>query len=345
MPITKVQLSSIKQLFRPEQVAQVVVETDARGTPVLDEFYPENTREPFDQVLVPVERITSVTDAVPMVVRGAPGIPIQGESNSIDYIEAQPVRTYEALNATQFNNAREVSQQTLQDFADRQTGRHLETHRKTANSLAADSLDGQISFPLFNETGSKVDDYEIDFGASDIKGYAVQADWTAEITKLSSIHSDLREMRRLMRRDGKQVTDVLLGPDAFDAVLEKAKAVGNDTRIPARLTDDGTIRLGGFDLREFAAEFQDAETGSYEQVLSDAQLLMYDGNADWTLLYPRLDNFKMLEAFGADSLRQTPLGVVAEFSESGDSINIYANSKPFPIPPVRSILSTDVSAP
>jgi len=343
MPIRQVNLNSIAQLFRPENVAQVIVETDARGTPVLDEFYPPETRSRWDQVLVPVEQITSVTSAVPMVMRGAPGMPISGESSSIDYIEPQAVKTYDSLGAVGYNNAREVSQEAVQDWADRQIQRHLETHRKTANSLAADTLDGQVSFPIYNEQGQKVDDFVIDFGASQIKTYTVSADWTAAATTLATIHGDLREMERVMNRDGKQVTDVLVGSAVFDAILDKVNSLSQDTRMTARLTEEGNIRLGSYTLRDFAAEYQDPETGSFSTAIGKNQVLMYDGNADWTHLWVRLDNFKMLNAFGANALRQSPMGVVAELSKSGDAIDVFANSKPFPIPPVRSILSTDAT--
>ena len=336
-----ISLVGVQDLFRPERVAQVILGTENYGTPVLDRFYPEGRRQAWDQVLVPRSKITSITRAVPIVLRGAPGVSIGGESGSFEFIEPQPIKTYDAISAAEYNNAALAGMESLQQWADGRTARHLTAHRFTTEALAAQSLSGQITFPIAASTGQIVDTYTISFGTPGT--FQVSADWTNGTTTLAQIYGDLKAMRQQARRQGYNLSRVLVGVNVFAALLDKLVVAVNETRFQGRLQDDGGIRLGEFVLEQFDAEYYHpggiggTPAPGYVKVIGDDEVFMYDPNAPFTLLRVRLDNFKM-------PANPAPLGVIAEIAKDGSVMELFVESKPFPIPVPEATLITDVTS-
>jgi len=341
MPLQQIDLSQIQQLFKPENVARVIRDTETHGTQTLDRYYPPSTRDTFDQVLVPIEEITDVTRATGLSIRGGSGVGIGGESQQYDYIEPQPLKPTDGMSAVEYENARQVGAESVQELADRKIARILETHRKTAEGMAATSLTGTLTWPIFDNAGNVIDTFEVDYGS--LQTYTVSADFTAGATTLADIYEDLKEMRRVLERAGYAGNRVSVGSNVFGALLDKVNGQSNDTRMTGRLTDEGAIQLGEFTIMDMSGQYYDPDAGSYEDVLGPNELLMDDQNAPWTHLYVRIDNFRMQNQFGANALRGMPIGVVAELSGDGDRIQLYSQSKPLAIPPVKAMLRTDVT--
>lgn len=337
-----INLTGVAELFRPDRIAQVINATEAYGTPVMDRFYPENRRQYWGDVLVPRNKITDIVRAVPVVLRAAPGISLGGGSGTFEYLVPQPIKTRDAITAAEYNNAALAGMESLQQWANSRTARHLQTHRLTTEALAAQSLTGTITFPIANEAGVVVDTYTVGYGTNGT--YTVTVDFTASATKISDIHKNLVAMRRQLTRAGYGASlQVLVGENIYAALLDKVIAVSNDTRIPARLQEDGGIRIGQFVLYPFDAEYYHpgglggSPAAGYTKVIGNDELMMYDAGAPWTFLRVKLDNFKL----PADP---APLGVIPSVSEDGSSLSLYAESKPFPIPVPEAVIRTDATA-
>ncbi len=335
-----INLTGVQELFRPDRVAQVILTTENYGTPILDRFYPEARRQAWPSVLVPRSKITNITRSVPVVRRGAPGISIGHASGSFEYIEPVPIKTFDAIGSVEFNNAQLAGLQSLQSWADERIVRHLQTHRLTTEGLAAQSLSGTVTWPIVDATGSIIDTYTIDFGNPET--YTVQADWSSSSTTLGQIYEDLVAMRTQLRRKGYTGNMVDVGVKVFGYILDRVTAVTNDTRIPGRLNEDGSIQVGEFRITRLDAEYYHpggvggSPSAGYTKAIGDDDLVMWDSNAPWTLLRVRLDNFKMGEDPG-------PLGIITELTKDGGAIEMFAESKPLPIPVVESTLQTDVT--
>jgi len=343
MPLQQIDLTQIQQLFKPENVARVIRDTETHGTQTLDRYYPPETRRSWDQILVPIEEITDVTRATGLSIRGGSGVGIGGESQQYDYIEPQPLKPTDGMSAVEYENAAQVGAESVQDLADRKIARILETHRKTAEGMAATSLTGTLTWPIFDNAGNVIDTFDVNYGS--LQSYTVSADWTASATTLATVYDDLKEMRRVLERAGYAGNRVSIGSNAFGSILDKVNGLSNDTRMTARLRDDGGIQLGEFTLVDMAGQYYDPDADTYQDVLGGNELLMDDQNAPWTHLWVRLDNFKMNQQFGRDSMQGMPIGVVAEVSEDGEQIQLFSQSKPLAIPPVNAMLRTDVTSP
>jgi len=341
MPLQQIDITQIQQLFKPDNVARVIRDTETHGTQTLDRYYPPETRRSWDQILVPIEEITDVTRATGLSIRGGSGVGIGGESQQYDYIEPQPVKPTDGMNAAEYENARQVGAEGVQDLADRKIARILETHRKTAESMAATSLTGTLTWPIFDDQGNVIDTFDVNYGS--LQGYTVSSDWTSDTTTLATIYEDLKEMRRVLERAGYGGDRVSVGSNVFGSILDKVNGQSNDTRMTARLTDGGAIQLGEFTIRDMAGQYYDPDADTYQDVLGGNEVLMDDSSAPWTHLWVRLDNFKMNQQFGRSAMQGMPIGVVAEVSEDGDRINLYSQSKPLAIPPVNAMLRTDAT--
>ena len=133
---------------------------------------------------------------------------------------------------------------------------------------------------------------------------------------------------------------VLLGDDIFDAVYKKVDGLPNDTRTPARIQEDGSIRLFGFVLTNFTGQYwHPGNVGGsiaegYYDVIGKQEVMMYDPAAPWTLLRVLLDAF---------TDPTVPLRTVAKMNDDETEIKLYFQSKPFPIPPYLAITRTDAT--
>ena len=338
-----IQLTGVQELFRPEHIAQVITVTDSYGTPVMDRFYPESRRQAWPMVLVPRSKITRITRAIPLVLRGAPGIAVTRESGSFEYIEPQPVSTFDAVTAAEFNNAALIGMPALETWARDRTVDMLQTHRFTTEALAAQSLSGTITYPVADMSGNIVEFYTVTFGAPGT--FSVTSDWTAGGTTLRQIYEDLVEMRLQLERKGWNGTEVLVGSNIMAAILDKLEAIPNDQRTNARQEPSGSIRMGEFLLTRFTGQYYHSggpggagPAPGYVDAVGADEVLMYDPSAPWTFLRVKNDNFHLPEDPG-------PLGVIASITEDGKAINLYGESKPFPIPVPEAMIRTDATTP
>lgn len=339
-----INLTGVSELFRPRRIAHRILTTEAYGTPVRDRFYPAARRMAWDATLVPREKVTDITRSVPMVMRGAPGISIRHESSTFEYFEPQPIKTYDAVTAAEYNNAALVSMRAMEQWSDMRIDKHIGSHRQTIEALCAMSLTGTVTYPIADQTGNIIDNYVVVYGTPG--SYTVLVDWTDSGTTIGGIYKDLINMKLQLQRAGYNPRDVLVGLNISTAVHDKIEALPNDNRSGARKNDDGTFKVGEFNVVPFTEQYYHpggpggSPSAGYTASLGADEVLMYDAMAPWSLLRCKLDNFKMA---GTGST-EVGLGAVVELSKDGGAIELFFESKPFPIPVPESTIRTDATS-
>ena len=98
-----------KLIQNPKIIAEVVKDLPPIHTKVLDEVYTRKVNHPFPQI--GIKEIQDVAGAVPVVRRGAPGVPVDGGSASISYIEPQPIKVTDSVTAVDANNLKSMGSQ------------------------------------------------------------------------------------------------------------------------------------------------------------------------------------------------------------------------------------------
>lgn len=336
-----INIGDLQSLYRPDAVAQVIINHTTTGLTALDRFFPNRVRRRWDSPRVPVEEIQRVTKAVPMVRRGTPGFSIVGDSGAMSYFVPQPVKPYDVLSATDFNDMQILRRISRQEYANNKTRKMIDTVRHTANALAAQAITGTIDWLLYSDLGGIVGTAEFKFG--DILSFSVSADWTHANTKIETILKDLIRAERVLRKKGFTRLRVIVGEDIYTAVSGKVAVLPNDTRIDAKITKQGDVKvviIGGYELELEAGQYwkpdMSEDGGAYKDVLGAKELCMYAEDAPWTFLWVKLDNFKLRN-------QALPFGIVPAESKDGAYIELFGTSKPFPIAPVNAILRTDAT--
>lgn len=342
MPLPRLNLNEVRQLFRPTRIAQRIETAPNYGTPVLDRYFPENTRRPWDEVLVPIEEVQRVTRGVPVVLRGAPGVTTTPAPHTVKWIEPQPIKTIDGFTAVAYNNARLLGGEAPQNLADRLIDAQIGIHRNSTEALAAQALSGSIVYPIAGGSGNQIIGlYEIQFGTPGT--IDVGASWLLESTTIGNIHEDLEKARKHLARKSFNLDRVDVGSAIYAAVLNKVIAAGaGEGRFPARLREDGGIQIGKYVLTAFDGEYYHPGTpdgsveAGYVSAIGANEVIATDSRAPWTLLRVRIDNFK-------GEPTPVPLHTIQELSKDGSQIELFFESKPLPLPPVPAIVRFDAA--
>ena len=147
-----------KLLQNPKVIAEVVKSLPPVKTKVLDDVYTRKVNHPFPQI--GIKEVQDVAGAVPVVRRGAPGVPVSGRDSSITYIEPQPIKVNDSVTAADANNLKSMGAQGYRAFMAQKLDILRRKVKATTEALAAQSLTGKISYPIRLENGQN-DTYEV----------------------------------------------------------------------------------------------------------------------------------------------------------------------------------------
>jgi len=150
-----------KLLQNPKIVAEVIKTLPPIQTKVLDDVYTRKVTHPFPQI--GIKEVQDVAGAVPVVRRGAPGVPVSGGDASISYIEPQPIKVTDSVTAVDANNLKSMGAQGYRAFMAQKLDILRRKIKLTTEALAAQSLTGKISYPIRLENGQS-DTYEVTQG-------------------------------------------------------------------------------------------------------------------------------------------------------------------------------------
>jgi hypothetical protein len=335
MPHLRLNISSAQELFRPQRVAQRIVDSESYGTPVTDIYFPEATRSYWDEVTVPVEEFKTRTKPVAVVLRGAPGVSVPGDSGQFAIYKPQPVKTVDGITAEEYNDRRLVSRDSLQSIADRLMDRHINIHRKTREALCLEAITtGAVNFPIAGAQGQIIGIYHFVYGTLDT-AWEPSANWLSDAVGLDVVVSDLSALRRHRARRGKATDRIDVGPAVFAALAKKVMGLNNETRVAASVSGPGTLNIAGYTIYEQAEEVEHpgapdlgqpggAVAAGFKKIVEDDGIMATGNNDGRRLLNVKKDNFKI-----GDS--EVPVGFVLAEAKDGSAIDVFAESKPFPI--------------
>jgi len=319
-------------------IAKTLASLPPLNTKVLDEVYPASRRiqHPFAQI--GIQEISETTQTVPLVRRGAPGVPISSDGGSVTYIEPQPIRIEDSIGAREANDIK-VLGSNWQEFLRNKLDIIRRKVRATTEALAAQSLTGKIQYPLILENGAYTT-YEVDFtrgGTVPVKTYTPSTLWDDSSATLSGVVRDLIGMAEKLQEDGYgNNLKFWAGSKAFTALMNIVLGARTERKITATV-DKHVVNVAGFEVELVTNTYTNPQTGTTVKVVPDNQILVWDVSAPFTLYYLAIDHFKA-------GLKATPLFVYSYESERGDTLKIFAESKPLPCPVVKAILWATVTS-
>ena len=311
-----------KLLQNQKIIAEVVKTLPPLKTKVVDEVYTRRVNHPFPQI--GIKEVQDVTGAVPVVRRGAPGVPVSGGDSSITYIEPQPIKVTDSVTAVDANNLKSMGSQGYRAFMAQKLDILRRKIRATTEALAAQSLTGKISYPIRLESGQN-DTYEVDFGSP--LSYTPSSTWDS--ASLKDIYNQLVDIEAVLQEEGiAQNVTFWAGKSAFMELVGKVQDLNTNT-VPKPEVNGNKINLFGYTIEMVNQKYR-LPDGTLKPVVPDNQLVAFDKSAGFTLFYLAVDNFKA-------GLQAVPMFISSYQTQDGSSFVIQAESKPLPVPIVKAI--------
>ncbi|WP_456436958.1 major capsid protein [Desulfurobacterium sp.] len=309
-------------LQNPKIVAEVIKTLPPIQTKVLDDVYTRKVNHPFPQI--GIKEVQDVAGSVPVVRRGAPGVPVSGGDASISYIEPQPIKVTDSVTAVDANNLKSMGSQGYRAFMAQKLDILRRKIKATTEALAAQSLTGKISYPIRLENG-KSDTYEVDFGSP--FSYPIATTWDA--ADLKTVFSQCVEIEAILQEEGiAQSVTFWAGKSAFMELVGKVQNLTTNA-VPKPEVKGNKINLWGYEIEMVNQKYR-LPDGTLKPVVPDNQIVAFDKNAGFTLFYLAIDNFKA-------GLQAVPMFISSYQTQDGSSFVIQAESKPLPVPIVKAI--------
>jgi len=315
----------IANIFNKQQlVAEVLKTLPPLQTKVVSDVYKTTRQHPFAHI--GVQEIQGITGSVPVVRRGAPGVPVGQQELRINFIEPQPIKVYDTISAVDANNLKSMGATGYKAFMASKLDIMRRKIRATTEALAAQSLTGQISYPARLENG-QTGTYEVEFGSP--LSYTPSTAWNSASVK--DILEDLINIESIIQKQGYgQNIRFWAGKDAYLAAAAKAQAVpaGQNAAIPVKVSEKG-IQIAGYTI-ELVNQFYYMPDGTVQPVVPPNSIVAFDASAGFTLFYLAIDDFDA-------GLQATPLFTKSFKTEDGAALRLQAESKPLPVPVVKAI--------
>lgn len=317
---------NLKQFFSGAKIAKAIETAPPIYSTVQDMFFPESSRQQFELPMIPFSELQSVVDCVPVVARSGEAVPVNGTSLENQYIEPLPVRVRLPLRAMELNNLKLIGMGQKQAWADRKTQNGRVAIKKTIEALCAQAVfDGRIDYPLLLDNGQYAR-YKVTYGA-DILTLAVDADakWDAADMTLAKVYLQFQDMDTMIDEAGYGGEKVLLaGKKAFGQllVLVEANNQAKAAKVPATVEKDGSITVGGFNIRKMTESWRDPETGLTQKKIADEEIRMVS-QGNHAFFYAALDD---LDA----NLQALPMFIKPIKLDDPSEMRLICTSKPLP---------------
>ncbi|WP_291325257.1 major capsid protein [Desulfovibrio sp. UCD-KL4C] len=326
----------LRRFYTAAAIRNVLKTVVAGEQTVKDNIF--TNKQCLETPLIPLAELKQVIKNMPVVARDGRPINVSPDSMEVVYIEALPVKLLSTVNPVMLNNLKTATDETVRSYANRQIVNLRESTNLTTEALCSQAIfNGKISYQLQTDTG-KSRLYEVSYGAETIQEVKVTASnlWDADTAKRTKVLKLLREMDNKIARAGYPgKRKVYAGTLAFGALLDLVDQEG-DSRTPMRIKEDGSIRVGSYDVYEMSEVYENGK-GETVSKLADNEIRMV--TPKYTALY-----YAALDDLDAN-LQALPFFVKAIKDEFAGSLMNVSNSKPLPGVAPGSICKAVVTEP
>jgi hypothetical protein len=327
---------SLKQYFTAAKIAKVIETAPPTPSTVLDRLFPEAVRQQLDSPVIPVEELIQTVGVVPVTSRGGQPVMINTEATVGTYVEPLPLKIATKVDAVSLNNLKLGTPQTLQQWSQRKTEALRRSVKVSTEAMAAQcAFDGKISYPMLMNSGT-YEVYSVTYGGQSIQTKTVGTDeaWNHEEISRTKVYNFLNDMSTALDRAGYGGDKIVhAGALAYAAMLNLLES-DKESKIPARMGEDGVIILGKFKIYEMSETWKHPKTGATVPKLADGEIRM-NVTGMTALYYGALDD---LDA----NLQPMPLYIKPVKDTRSGNLELIAHSKPLPAIAPRSVMKAIV---
>lgn len=299
---------------------------------VMDEVFTH--RPQLASPTVPIHEIQATTRTLPLIQRGGPSIGIAQAGSAVSVYEALPISFNITVSAADLNNLRNFDPQSLETWANQKTEQARRLVRRTTEGMAAQALNGRISWPL-QLSGGGTDVYEVHWGSTISVAPSKKFDDTG--ASLVDVTKTLTAMRNAMKRKGfggGQVK-VWAGENAFYAIMALAeKYTGSSIKLEI---EESALVVAGTKIILRSEEYpHPVQKNTWVPVLAKNLLRMIDvSSGGHQMPYCALDD---LDA----KLAPLPIFIKPIKQDDPSGYKLVVQSKPFPVPNMDAVADAEV---
>ncbi|HOP33236.1 MAG TPA: major capsid protein [Candidatus Hydrothermia bacterium] len=323
---------NLRQYFTPKAIADTLEKLPPLSTPVIDKIYPEPSRKQHQFPVLGFSEIKKVVKNVPVVRRGSVAVSVEGDTGAMTYIEPQPIEVSTFMSAKELNDMKLLSDKGIQEHIADKIDFLRRVVRKTTEALAAQSLTGEISYPMKTATG--YDTYTVNFGST--FSYTITTRWDDSSKKLSGVLDDLIGISEAISENGYSNIVFLAGSGAFSALANLVLSTMAETKIAAQITEKNIV-VAGFTVELMNSKYVDLTTGDTKYAVPTNKICAVSLDAPNTLYYCAIDD---IEA----GLVAMPFFATPDTKKNPSGVEIIGKSKPLPVPVVDAICWATVTS-
>lgn len=322
----------IRKIVTPQNVSKQLNKLPALKTPVMDDIYPTTVRDTHPFATIKIDEVAEIAKAVPVVMRGSTSVTLGGGDRTITEIEPLPVIVNYPVTARELNDIKTLTAEGQQAWLRNKIDYTRRVIRKTTEALCVQSLSGKIEFAMKTEDG--LDKYTVDYGS--VLSHTPSLKWDASNATLKTIIDDLIAMTEKIEEEGGGTSvEFKAGKSVFSRLAE---LIGNVTnpRFEAKI-DGNTIYLAGYKITRYASRYYDPITKAFKDVIDPKTIKAVAKDGGFAFRYLAVDDIDA-------NLEPTPLYIKPIKLDDPSGYKLLGQSKPFPIPDIKSICDAQVLA-
>ncbi len=313
----------LSKFLTAQKIKDYIKTTPVQPRVITSQLYSKDV-DTYDSPVYPYAEIKEVTGNVPLVLRGGEPINVAGDGATFNYIEVQPINIAETLNPVEIVNMKALGDTAVEKIIKQKITKFRRIVLDTIEALAAQSLQGRISYQIKTQTG--IDTFEVVFGQV--------ADLTPDSkpSTVKDLYNLLVDMEGKLQENGYgQNIQVFAGKKAYAKILDMAMSYTGKTVYMEQ--KDGGLYIGNYFIKPITTGYKD-KNGNFVKAIKDEQIKMIDKSAPFRLRYLAIDDFRA-------NLKAMPLFVAQE--KEGKYIKLEAQSKPFLIPVTDAIVDATIA--
>lgn len=314
----------IRSFLTPQAIAAQIARRTPRPQRIRKLIYgEEGVQHPFSAITL--ADLPALLTNIPVVHRGSQAYAMENGSAPLTTIDVQGFDLSYFFTATEINNLKLVSHQTVQARVEGRINAMLDAIQVSTEALCAQGLTGQLIYPMKMDAG--FDNYQVDFGET--QSFTPDKLWNATDAKIMHVYDTLSAMHSQLQEKGFGAAPVALaGRKAFSQIIGLADESKSNV-LQVKVMSENEVSVGGYTVQ--------LESGTYKgparimtKTVDDNKLCMVDKDAGHTLFYLSLDDLE-------NGLLPMPFFPSQELKKNPSGLEIVGRSKPLPAPIVGAI--------
>lgn len=313
----------IRSFLTPQAIAVQMTNRKPAPQRIRNLIYGEGKQHPFAAITL-AELKRTLTN-VPVVRRGSTAFAMNVGNGDLTTIDVQGFDVSDFFTATEINNLKMVSTQSVQSYVEGRINHMLDLIQRSTEALCAQGLTGTLAYPMKTDLGE--DTYEVDFGET--QTFAPPLLWSDASTKIVDVFDTLKEMHGQLQLTGFGANTVTLaGSKAFSRIIALADESKSNI-VQVKLVNQNEMSVGGYTVQLENGVYRGAGK-AMTRTVSENKVVMVDKDAGHSLRYLALDDLE-------NGLLPMPFYPSQEVKKNPSGMEIVGRSKPLPAPVVGAI--------